>query len=188
MGAVSAKKNGHKHHPVSRSDFSLRGICQQKGAAFSKESCAGRVAEAITSGGVSDGALRSLQPQPDYSSGGGNTSTSSPCVPRTYEYRSRKRWRWNRRAIHAGRRYTPCGKPNRPVRMGSFFRQAQRGSPVSPDAVFRRSMPLAKDNFPPPWPRGMVLHMGQSPQPSCGEWAQPLISPAAASPQHTEYL
>lgn len=72
-------------------------------------------------GGVSDGALRSLQPQPDYSSGGGNTSTSSPCVPRTYEYRSRKRWRWNRRAIHAGRRYTPCGKPNRPVRMGSFF-------------------------------------------------------------------
>lgn len=163
MGAVSAKKNGHKHHPVSHSDFSLRGICQQKGAAFSKESCAGRVAEAITSGGVSDGALRSLQPQPDYSSGGGNTSTSSPCVPRTYEYRSRKRWRWNRRAIHAGRRYTPCGKPNRPVRMGSFFRQAQRGSPVSPDAVFRRSMPLAKDNFHPPGPGEWFYTWGNHP-------------------------
>ena len=32
-------------------------------------------------GGVSDGALRGLQPQPDYSSGGGNTSTSSPAFP-----------------------------------------------------------------------------------------------------------
>ena len=114
-------------------------------------------------GGVSDGALRGLQPQPDYSSGGGNTSTSSPCVPRTYEYRSRKRWRWNRRAIHAGRRYTPCGKPNRPVRMGSFFRQAQRGSPVSPDAVFRRSMPLAKDNFHPPGPGEWFYTWGNHP-------------------------
>ena len=136
-----------------------------KGRSFLKRKLRreGRRSDYLRGRGVSGGTLRSLQPQPDYSSGGGNTSTSSPCVPRTYEYRSRKRWRWNRRAIHAGRRYTPCGKPNRPVRMGSFFRQAQRGSPVSPDAVFRRSMPLAKDNFHPPGPGEWFYTWGNHP-------------------------
>lgn len=51
-----------------------------KGRSFLKRKLRreGRRSDYLRGRGVSGGTLRSLQPQPDYSSGGGNTSTSSP--------------------------------------------------------------------------------------------------------------
>lgn len=138
-------------------------IVKQKGAAFQKESCAGRVAEAITSWAGEGWRRAALPVAPAQSLQWGREYSNilplrSPGYANTGAAKDQ-----GGTAAPSTRRCTPCGKPNRPDIWGVSFKKKSSGdSPGSPNPASCRSMPLAVGKTPHPWPWGVVLSRGQS--------------------------
>lgn len=165
-------------------------IVKQKGAAFQKESCAGRVAEAITSW-AGEGWRRAALPVAPAQSLQWGREYSNILPLRSPGYANTGAAKDKDGAVAPSTQVGDVRHVESPIgpTYGEFLPKAQRDSPGSPNPASCRSMPLAVGKTPHPWPWGVVLSRGQN-RPSLlvgsGHIALPLPH-TAAPPQHKNH-